>query len=119
MESTEVIRGVELMARALELFGVAVVAVAFIYGTIRALFHCKQRDPHAYQRLKIFVGRGLQLGLEFLVAADIISTITIDPNREAIVSLGLLIIVRTLLSWSITMEMEGCWPWQVARVEKD
>jgi uncharacterized membrane protein len=61
----------------------------------------------------------LQLGLEFLVAADIISTVTVEPTREKIVSLGLLVVVRTLLSWSIAVEIEGCWPWQVAEKRKD
>jgi hypothetical protein len=48
----------------------------------------------------IFIGGGLQLGLEFLVAADVISTVTVEPTMEKILSLGLLIVVRTLLSWS-------------------
>jgi uncharacterized membrane protein len=69
--------------------------------------------------VKIFIGRGLQLGLEFLVAADVISTVTVEPTMEKILSLGLLIVVRTLLSWSIAVEVEGCWPWQVAKKRKD
>jgi uncharacterized membrane protein len=69
--------------------------------------------------VKNFVGKGLQLGLEFLVAADVISTVTVEPTMEKILSPGLLIIVRTLLSWSIAVEVEGCWPWQVAKKRKD
>jgi uncharacterized membrane protein len=65
-------------------------------------------------QLKILIGKGLQLRLEFLVAADIISTVTVEPTREQIISLGLLIVIRTFLSWSITVEIEGCWPWQLA-----
>jgi hypothetical protein len=60
--------------------------------------------------LKVSTGRALRLGLEFLIAADLISTVTVEPTREKIVSLALLIVVRTFLSWSIAVEIEGCWP---------
>jgi len=115
MEPNVVIQVVELIAEGLEFLGVAVIGIAFLYGTIRGLLHFRQHKPDAYQALKVFIGKALQLGLEFLVAADIIRTITIGPTREGIVSLGLLIVVRTFLSWSITVEIEGCWPWQIAR----
>lgn len=115
MESNTVVRGLDLISRGLEFLGVAVIAIAFLYGTVRAVVQFRRRAPDAYERLKTFIGRALQLGLEFLIAADIISTVTVEPTREGIVSLGLLIVVRTLLSWSITVEIEGCWPWQVAR----
>jgi uncharacterized membrane protein len=118
MESNAVIQGIELIARGLELFGVMVIVVAFLYAPARGLLHSRQRTPDAYQRLKIYIGKALQLGLEFLVAADIIRTVLITPTREGILLLGLLIVVRTFLSWSITVEIEGCWPWQVARTGK-
>jgi uncharacterized membrane protein len=118
MESNLVVQGVDLIAQALEVLGVAVIGIAFLFATMRALLHFRRQDPDAYQRLKISIGKSLQLGLEFLVAADIIKTVSITPTREGIVSLGLLIVVRTFLSWSITVEIEGCWPWQVARSER-
>jgi uncharacterized membrane protein len=118
MESNAVTQGVELIVRGLEILGVAVIGIAFPYATIRCFVDIRQGRPDAYQRLKTFIGKALQLGLEFLVAADIVRTVTIEPTRAGIVSLGLLIVVRTLLSWSITVEIEGCWPWQVARSER-
>jgi uncharacterized membrane protein len=118
MESNVAMQGVELVAEGLEFLGVAVIGLAFPYATIRGLLHLRQRNPDAYDRLKVFIGKALQLGLEFLIAADIIRTVTINPTREGIISLGLLIVVRTFLSWSITVEIEGCWPWQVARSGK-
>ncbi|MGB8478481.1 MAG: DUF1622 domain-containing protein [Acidobacteriaceae bacterium] len=105
-------------ARGLELVGVSVIAVAFVYAVLRAMQHYRLGRPDVYEQLKNFIGRGLQLGLEFLVAADIISTVTVEPSREQIVSLGLLIVIRTFLSWSITVEIEGCWPWQLASTKK-
>ncbi len=109
---------VDWVARGLELVGVAVIGVAFIYAVLRAVRHYRLGRQDVFDQLKIFIGRGLQLGLEFLVAADIISTVTVEPTREQIVSLGLLIVIRTFLSWSITVEIEGCWPWQLARNKK-
>lgn len=115
IQSTELI---EPIARGLELLGVGAIGSAFPYAAIRGLLHLRQGRPNAYQRLKIFIGKALQLGLEFLVAADIIRTVTIKPTTEGIVSLALLIVVRTFLSWSITVENEGCWPWETARAGK-
>jgi len=118
MESTVVIQGIEWVARGLEFLGVALIGFSFLYATIRALLRVRDLTPEDYQRIKINIGKALQMGLEFLVAADIIRTVTIKPTREGIVTLGLLILVRTILSWSISVEIDGCWPWQVARVEK-
>jgi uncharacterized membrane protein len=115
MGSSAVPQGIELIVRGLEILGVAVIGIAFPYATIRSLVQFRQRRADAYLQLKNFIGRALQLGLEFLVAADIVKTVTVDVTREGILSLGLLILVRTFLSWSITVEIEGCWPWQVAR----
>ena len=109
---------VDTVARSLELIGVAVIAVAFVYAALRAARHYRMGRPDVYDQLKIFIGRGLQFGLEFLVAADIISTVTVEPTRQQIISLGILIVIRTFLSWSITVEIEGCWPWQLARNKK-
>jgi uncharacterized membrane protein len=119
MEPHAVTEYIELIVQGLEIVGVAVIGVAFPFGIIRCLMNIRQGRADAYQRLKVVIGKALQLGLEFLVAADIVRTVTIEPTREGIVSLGLLIVVRTFLSWSITVEIEGCWPWQVAQTESD
>jgi uncharacterized membrane protein len=118
MEHQSIITGIELIAGALEIVGVAVIALAFAHAMIRGLVHFAQRKEDAFSRLKIYIGKALQLALELLVAADVIRTVTIAPTREGLLSLGLLILVRTILSWSITVEIEGCWPWQVAAVHK-
>ena len=118
MESEILIRVIEFTAQCLEVVGILVIGVAFIYAAFRALGHYKQRRPDPYLRLKDFIGKALQLGLEFLVAADIIRTVTVEPTMEKSLSLGVLIVVRTFLSWSIAVEIEGCWPWQVASKRK-
>jgi uncharacterized membrane protein len=114
MECSASIQVVEAVARGLEFAGVAVIAFAFIHAVLRSLVHFGQKKEGAYGRLKRYMGKALMLGLEFLVAADIIRTVTIQPTRESILSLGLLILVRIVLGWSIAVEIEGCWPWRVA-----
>jgi len=118
METTTHIRIIEFAARMLESVGVAVITISFAYAGFRGTGDYLRNSPNTYDHLKLFIGRGLQLGLEFLVAADVISTVTVEPTMEKILSLGVLIIVRTLLSWSIAVEVEGCWPWQVAKNTK-
>jgi uncharacterized membrane protein len=110
--------GIELIARGLEVVGVATITLAFCHAMVRSLVHFGQKREDAYERLKVYIGKALLLGLEFLVAADIIRTVTIAPTREGILSLGLLIVVRIVLGWSIAVEIEGCWPWQMAKREK-
>lgn len=119
MEPNEiVIQTVEAIASALEVLGVVVIAFAFLHATLRGLVHFSQRKEDAFSRLKIYIGKALQLALEFLVAADVIRTVTIDLTRNGLLLLGMLILIRTALSWSITVEIEGCWPWQVAAMKR-
>src|SRR5260370_17346572 len=106
MESNTVTQAIELVARGLEILGIASIGFAFLYATIRGLLQIRQRKPDAYQRLKIFVGKALQLGLEFLVAADIIRTVTVTPTSEGLVTLGLSIVIRPFLTLSIPAQTE-------------
>jgi uncharacterized membrane protein len=94
-----------------------------MFGTGRYLLHIRQRVYDAYDRYKVQLARALLLGLEFLVAADIVRTVALEPTLHNVLVLGLLVIVRTFLSWSIVVEIEGRWPWREAgrpasRVEK-
>jgi uncharacterized membrane protein len=113
MDPEKVNAGIELVARGLEIVGVAVIALAFVHAMIRGAIHFRQKLADAYQRLKVYIGRALLLGLEFLVAADIIRTVTVKPTLEGLESLGMLIVLRIVLGWSIALEIEGCWPWRV------
>lgn len=107
--------GIEAIAAGLELVAVLLIALAFAHALLRAVRHFGQKRADAYEQLRRYLGRALLLGLEFLVAADIIRTVLLDPNMSTILSLGLLVVVRIVLGWSIAVEIEGCWPWQVAR----
>ena len=105
---------IEYAATALELFAAAIIVVGIAYGTVRyarALMIPAQRDA-AYRTYRNFIGKNLLLGLEILVAGDIIKTVALDATLVNVVILALLVVVRTFLSWSLVVEIEGRWPWQ-------
>ena len=102
---------IELSAQVIELFAVAIILIAMVNGTIRYLFHLKQQVGNAHEQFKARLGKALLLGLEFLVAADIIRTVALEPNLQNVMILGLHVIIRTFLSWSLVVEIEGRWPW--------
>jgi uncharacterized membrane protein len=66
----------------------------------------------AYARYRHLLGRAILLGLEFLVAADIIRTVTSTPTLQSVIVLGLVVLIRTFLSFTLELETEGRWPWQ-------
>jgi uncharacterized membrane protein len=71
-----------------------------------------------YRQYKTRLGKALMLGLEVLIAADIVGTVALEATLESIVFLGLLVLIRTFLSWSLAVEIEGRWPWQ-SKPEKE
>jgi uncharacterized membrane protein len=107
------------VAGGLELFGMAVIGLAFFHAVARGILHFLQNKHNAFYDMKVYLGKSLQLALEFLVAADIIRTVTVEATREGLLALGMLVILRTMLSWSITVELEGRWPWQPERERKE
>jgi uncharacterized membrane protein len=102
---------IELSAQGIEALAVAIIVVAIAHSTIRYLFHLSRQVSDAYKQYKIQLGKALLLGLEFLVAADIVRTVALEPTLQNVMILGLLVIVRTFLSWSLVVEIEGRWPW--------
>jgi uncharacterized membrane protein len=106
---------IEVAALAIEVLAVIVIVVAISFGTVRFLVHVQRQKDDAYEGYKVFLGKALLLGLEFLVAADIIRTVALEPTLNNVLLLGLLVIVRTFLSWALVVEMDGRWPWNAAR----
>jgi uncharacterized membrane protein len=110
---------VDLLARILELVGVGIIltgvalsSVAYLRDGLRSR---NWRD--AYDRYRSNLGRGILLGLELLVGADIISTITSPLTFTSVGLLAGLVAIRTFLSFSLEAEIEGCWPWERARTQ--
>ena len=98
-------------ALGVEVLAVAVIVVAIVYGTVRFLMQVKSRTD-AFQFYKSRLGRSLLLGLELLVAADIVRTVSVTTTMASVTILGMLVLIRTFLSWALVVEMEGRWPWQ-------
>jgi uncharacterized membrane protein len=110
----------EPVARLLEIAGVAAILVASLVATliyVRALRGGKARA--AYEQYRANLGRGILLGLEFLVGADIIATVTAPLTWESVGLLGAIVLIRTLLSFSLETEIEGVAPWRRREAERD
>src|ERR1700739_3842327 len=105
----------DIGATAIETMAVALIVGAFLWASVRFLLHTGRHASNPYQRYKVLLGRSLSLGLEFLVAADVIRTVVITPTLSNVGVLGAIIVARTFLSWSLVVEMEGRWPWQPTR----
>ncbi len=103
---------IELAAQGIEALAVAIMVSFIAIGTARWLLHSAQKIEGSYERYRIVLGKTLQVGLEMLVAADIIRTVALDSTLLNITILGALVVVRTLIGWTLTVETEGRWPWQ-------
>jgi uncharacterized membrane protein len=108
---------IEGAALGVEVMAVLVIVLAIVSGTARFLYHLSQGRVDAYRFYKEHLTKALLLGLEFLVAADIVRTVAIETTLANVAILGALVVVRTVLSWSLVVEMDGRWPWQVGRPE--
>lgn len=103
----------EPVATTLEILGVAVIAIAAVLATLWFLLDLLRRErSQAYRRYRANLGRGILLGLEFLVGADIIATVTAPLTWESVGLLAIIVLIRTFLSFSLETEIEGQWPWQ-------
>lgn len=101
----------ERIAWAVDVAGVAVILLGLVYALGR--FAWPGDSQHGrYHQLRQNVGRGMLLGLELLVAADIIRTVAVTPNLQDVLVLGLIVLIRTFLSTALQVELEGRWPWQ-------
>jgi uncharacterized membrane protein len=103
---------VDAVGRLIDLAGVLVIASAVVVASAAAGSRLLRRELGVYHRLRQDIGRGILLGLELLVAADIIRTVAISPTLESVAILAGIVLVRTLLSFILEVEVTGRWPWQ-------
>jgi uncharacterized membrane protein len=106
---------IEYAALLIELLAVAIIVIATIAATVayvRKLW-ARAAGLAGYEQYKVRLGRALLLGLEILVAADIVRTVALEPSLTNIGILALLVVIRTFLSWSLVVEIEHRWPWRV------
>jgi uncharacterized membrane protein len=100
---------IRLVGSGIEVFGVLVIVVGIAWST---LLYLRAFAGASFDAYKIRIGRSLLLGLEVLVAADIVKTVALDLTPLSLALLGGLVVVRTFLSWTLVLEIEGRWPWQ-------
>ncbi len=105
-------RIIDLVGSAVDAVGVLILIVGAVYATICFLFRKRESQDSPYRTYRKNMGKAILLGLEFLVAADIVRTVVVSPTIENLLALGLVVVVRTFLSFSLEVELEGRWPWQ-------
>ena len=105
---------VELMGKAVDAVGVAITVLGAIASLVafRLRFLGGDRSLGSYRMIRRGMGRSILLGLEFLVAGDIIRTVAISPTFASVGVLALIVLVRTFLSMALEVEIESRWPWQ-------
>jgi uncharacterized membrane protein len=106
---------VEAIGRGIDAAGVAVIVGGIGLTVLLTVGRMMRRRSHVYRRFRQEVGRAILLGLELLVAADIIRTVALRPTLESVAVLSVIVLVRTLLSFSLEVEVTGVWPWQRGR----
>lgn len=111
----------EVVGACVDLAGVVVIVGGALAVTVVFAGRFRRgggRLPDAYRTYRQNLGRGILLGLEFLVAGDIIRTVAASPTFTSVGVLALIVAVRTFLSFSLEVELEGRWPWQQRRPAK-
>ncbi len=109
----------DLITRTIEWCGIAIIVGGLVFGSARfaGSVIARRADEPRFRRYRADVGRGILLGLEFLVAADIIATVALRPSLESLAVLAGIVAIRTFLSLSLEVEVSGRWPWQQPSTE--
>jgi uncharacterized membrane protein len=111
--------GVRWVTHVVEILGILIILIGAVMALGRFLLNMDAgRGDDRISCLRSNLGRAILLGLEFLVAADIINTVAIEPTLDSVMVLAGIVLIRTFLSWSLEVEIEGRWPWQRAAAER-
>ena len=108
---------IETVGKTIDGVGVAVIAVGALISAAGVIPRLKTGE--AYRVFREQLGRSILLGLEFLVAADIIRTVAVTPDARSVAVLAGIVLIRTFLSFSLELEVTGYWPWQKSRQQRD
>ena len=111
----------KLMTRTIEIGGIAIIVLGLLGASIAVIWQVLRgrSGSEAFDLYRSNLGRAILLGLEFLVAADIINTVAIDPTLQSLLVLGGIVLIRTFLSFSLEVEIEGRWPWDRHKAEDE
>jgi uncharacterized membrane protein len=105
---------IEVAVVGIEALAVVMMVIFILTATVRWLLGGIREIKRRYHEYRASVGQAILVGLQLLVAADIIRTVALELSMANIATLGALVLVRTFLGWSLTVEIEGRWPWQKA-----
>jgi uncharacterized membrane protein len=116
----DVEESMDAIARGVEILGILALLVGLAAALVRAGLALLggRGAEEGYRIVRTMFGRSILLGLEFLVAADIIRTVAVQPSLQNVAVLGLIVLIRTFLSFSLEVEIDGRWPWQPALVRR-
>ncbi len=104
---------IAVLAYGIEGFGVLVIVIGCTVATIRFLLGLRGGSPdRTYEIYRRRLGRSVILGLEFLIAGDVVRTVIVSHTLPSVAVLGLIVLVRAFLSFTLALEIEGRWPWQ-------
>ncbi|HME02871.1 MAG TPA: DUF1622 domain-containing protein [Solirubrobacteraceae bacterium] len=103
---SEVVKVVEAVGAAIMVLGALGALLVFASRSLRP-----KRAHESYEELRRDLGRCILVGLEVLIIADIVRTIIVDPTLESVGVLGVIVLIRILLSFSLEVEIDGFWPW--------
>jgi uncharacterized membrane protein len=105
---------IRIMGVGIDVFGVIVIVFGIVWSTKDFLY--KSSWDRRYDQYRVQIGRTLLLGLEILVAADIVKTVALQLNFLNLGALAALVLIRTFLNWTLVLEIEGRWPWQAKAI---
>jgi uncharacterized membrane protein len=103
---------VEKIGETIDGAGVIVIIVGALLAFASAVIRLTRHETDVYRRFREMLGRTILLGLELLVAGDIVRTVAAKPSLTSVAVLGAIVLIRTFLSFSLEVEITGRWPWQ-------
>lgn len=110
---SDVVKGVEAVGAGIMVLGGLWALIRFVIASVGT-----SGRPGAYERLRQDLAKVILLGLEILIIGDIVRTIIVDPTLESVAVLGLIVVIRIVLSFSLEVEVEGTWPWSRWRLDR-
>lgn len=103
---------IDYIAKLIEIIGVVTILIGTLIALITFFFELQSVKPRSYKVLRQDLGKAILLGLEILVAGDIIGTVSTEPTMSRVLILAVIVLIRTFLSLSLQVELEGRFPWQ-------
>ena len=119
MDDAALMEGIHWLVRGVELVGIGIIVIGAVWSLLAFVRELtRQPKEEAIAAFRSDLGRAILLGLEFLVAADIVNTVAIEPTLDRLAVLAGIVLIRTFLSFSLEVEIEGRWPWQRQAAER-